>query len=450
MNFFNRNQFDEEEAWRIEQEEQAVAQEAKMQQMSARFDMRFNQKKSFISQYADTRYWVGILSWIPQIISAVAAFKGARVLIEWVPIPYFDYVVGIAVLVGLELAKRHWSDKFWDRFFGTKRIHAGAFSVNFTLLAISLFFSAFGFYFLVSDNSQEAKLMGTSGDPEAVAIQDQLHQAKGDLQAMIDDKSNYNSEGLFYYKLMPAKVAKEKQIAELTTTLREKHGIYDIANKEIVKEWTIRKNFKSNTGIVITIICEFIFEIMMAFCSFYDFKRWLIERRIFEKKRAGRAAGAIAGSNGSYQANGATPPNGAAAGAHASASTTPSGQLWQDDGPQPSNLPPAIAGDCTYPPSERTVVDPFLGAARNPSSYRVATSSYSVATGENGLPNIRAEIFIQALKNANSNISSWNSKQDRPAKTRNLNRYTAIYNEAAAELAAIGINVDDVLKKRTA
>jgi len=141
MNFFDRNQFDEEEAWRIEQEEAQAQHEKKMEEMNQRFDARFNQRKSFIAQYSDTRYWVGWLSWIPQIISAIAAFKGARVLIEWVPIPYFEYIVGITVLVGLELLKRHWSDKFWDKLFGTKRIHFGAGGVNFSLFLVSLFLS---------------------------------------------------------------------------------------------------------------------------------------------------------------------------------------------------------------------------------------------------------------------------------------------------------------------
>lgn len=457
MNFFNRNQFDEEEAWRIEQEEQQANQEARMDKMSKRFDMRFNQKKSFVAQYAETRYWVGILSWIPQIVSVVAAFKGARVLLEWVPIPYFDYIVGAAALVGLEIAKRHWSDKFWDRFFGTKRIHLGAFSVNFSLFVISLLFSAYGFYFLVADNSKEAKLMGTSGDPEAVAIQDQLKQSKADLAAMIDDKSNYNHEGKFFYKLIPAKVAKEKEIAELTTTLREKHGIYNIQNTQIIQEWGIRTGFQKHIGISITIVAELIFELMMAFCSFYDFRRWLIERRILERKKAGGRQASPA-SAGQQQGNHAAPPhqggqlpNGIPFPANAATlAPTPSAQLGDSPGPQPDTQPPPppnIPGDSPYAPSGRTVVDPFGGRLRRPA---VATSSYPVATEEPALPDVRAEMLVQALKSANSNIAAWNAKPDGKAKARNIQKYQAIYDEAASDLAQMGVSVEDVLKKRSA
>jgi len=428
MSFFNQNQFDEEEAWRIEREEQAAVQEQRLEKMSARFDQRFNNRKSFISRHQDTRQWVGWMSWIPQIISAIAAFKGARVLIEWVPIPYFDYIVGIAVLIGLEIAKRHWSDKFWDRFFATKRIHLGAFSVNAALFIISLFFSAYGFYFLVSDNSQEAKLMGTAGDPEAVALQDQLRTSKSELQAMIDDKSNYNHEGKFYYKMIPAKVAKEEQIAELTTTLREKHGIYNIANTAILSEWTIRKNFKSYTGITITIIAEIIFELMMAFCSFYDFRRWLIERRIMEKRKS-KGHPLPEDAKGKHFTNGKP------------VATYETGQHLVEE----STLPQAEVA--TPPPEveERTRVRPFRGALEKP----VATGSYPIATSETGTIDVRADMLIQALRNANSNLTSWDKKTDGAAKERNLARYQAIYDEAARELETHGIQVGDVLKKRT-
>lgn len=452
MNFFNKNQFNEEEAWKIEQEEQAAAQEARMNKMSERFDARFNQKKSFLAQYADTRYWVGILSWIPQIISVVAAFKGARVLVEWVPIPYFDYLVAGATLVALEVAKRHWSDKFWDRFFGTKRVHFGAASVNFSLFIISVVLSAYGFFFLVSDNSQEAKLMGVSGDPEAVAVQDQLKQSKAELQAMIDDRSNYNHEGRFFYKLIPAKVAKEKEIAELTTLLREKHGIYNIQNEQIIQSWGIRTDFQKYAGISIAIAMEIIFEIMMAFCSFYDFRRWVIERRLMENKRAGKPAAA----GGGYQPgmNGSAPAGGAPAlaGVNAATSPTPSWQIGNDPGPQPGS--PQGAGGLPFefedapfsPPSGRTVVNPFGGILSRP----VATSSYPVATEEPEGIDVRAEMLIQAIRNANSNLAAWNTKPDSATRRRNLAKYEAIYQEAAAELAERGVNVADILKKRTA
>ena len=274
------NQFDEEEAFRIEQEAIQAEKDRKLDKMSNRFESRFNRQQSTVSRHAENRYWVGILSYLPQLLSVIVAFKGARVLMEWVPVPYLDWVMAVIMLVILEVVKRKYSDKFWDQWFATSRINFGAASINFTALIISVILSGFGVWFLIGDNSQEAKTMGLSGDPEAVALQDQIKQLEANIA---EHRSNKNEKGVIYWPSQQSIAKLEAQKSDLTTTLREQHGVIVMKNEDILDQWRLRMGYQKYMGLFITLFLEIVFECLMAFCSWYDYKKWLVMKRMSSK-----------------------------------------------------------------------------------------------------------------------------------------------------------------------
>lgn len=71
----------------------------------------------------------------------------------------------------------------------------------------------------------------------------------------------------------------------------------------------------------------------------------------------------------------------------------------------------------------------------------VATSSYDSET--------EIQYIIGALKDANSNLTAWQSKPDScETKEENINKYTNVIKKAEEDLIRKGINPKDVLKKR--
>jgi hypothetical protein len=213
-------------------------------------------------------------SYLFNIVSALAGLYGARILFQMipVPIPYLDWVLAIAFLYYLEKNKRKLSDKFWDTWFSTKKVAWGYAIGNFGLLGISLALSVFGVYFAAKDFAPEAKYIGGSDNPEVVALQDQLRTTQDELTALLDDPSSYNSKGQFYYKLMDSRTAKEKQIADLTAILKDKHGVINIQNEDVLSDWKLRNAFRGKFSVFITLLSELLFEICMAFRSYYDYR----------------------------------------------------------------------------------------------------------------------------------------------------------------------------------
>lgn len=437
LNFLkNSNQFDPELAWKVEQEIQETEQQMKEDKLSSRFDARFNDKKSWVGKHAELRSYVGKLSYLPQIISALVAFKGGRVLMEWIPIPYLDWIMAALMLLALEMVKRNFSDRFWDQFFATKRINWGAALVNFTALAISVFLSVFGYWFLHTDNSKEANLMGLSGNPEAVALQDQERQIEAKIEK---HQANVNEDGVIYWPSQKAIQKLEEQKAEISAILKEEHGIITLKNESVLKNWNIRMNYQKYTGVGITLILELIFEVMMAFCSFYDYKLWLI--REYMKKR-GKSGHGPTSAPGNWQSP--------AFALNHSPTPFPTGekQLQFADDVDLSHAPAipeaAPRGQQSVNPDRKEI------AGFKSKKKEVTTSSYSVATPENEeVSEPRLEMYKQALRSANSNISAWEKKKDSAAKKRNLKKYHDLYDEAAAALADAGVHPDEVIRKRT-
>ena len=92
---------------------------------------------------------------------------------------------------------------------------------------------------------------------------------------MKEDPNNYNHEGKFYYKLLDDVQALKDEKLALQSTLRNKHGIYDMQNEDILTQWRLRRDFRAYAVVILTLLFEFLFEICMGFNSKYDFILYL-------------------------------------------------------------------------------------------------------------------------------------------------------------------------------
>lgn len=281
MLFSNNIQLEDISDDQLAQAEAEASQQQAMDKLLDRFGAVA--KKSWLARNQSTRRTARLGSYLFNVISALAGFYGARILFQMipVPIPYFDYVLAILFLFMLEQQKRKFSDKFWDNYFARKKIVWGYAAINFGLLIISLGLSVAGAYFAAKDFAPEAKYIGGGDNMEVVALQDQLMATERKLKALLDDPSSYNSQGQFYYKLMDSRTAMETQIADLTATLKDKHGVINIQNEDIRKDYQLRNAYRGNFSVAITLLSEFLFELCMAFGSYYDWRycRAMLARR---------------------------------------------------------------------------------------------------------------------------------------------------------------------------
>ena len=134
-----------------------------------RFSNRFSTKQPFLIRHKSTRRMSEVLSYFFNAVSLIGLWYAVKVVLEIIPIPYLNYVLAVVILVGFEIIKRKYSDQFWDYWHANKKTDNNFwynFSINFiVLLGISLGGSVYGVYFVATDNSPEAQLMGETGDP---------------------------------------------------------------------------------------------------------------------------------------------------------------------------------------------------------------------------------------------------------------------------------------------
>ena len=103
-------------------------------------------------------------------------------------------------------------------------------------------------------------------------MQDRVRVIDSTLIAMREDPSNFNSQGQFYHIHVPKENQLTEERKEIATILKQEHGIVVVKNKGLLKDWKLKTGFRSYFGVIITLLSEFVFEICMAFCSYYDFR----------------------------------------------------------------------------------------------------------------------------------------------------------------------------------
>ncbi len=286
MSFFNLKQFDNLDPY-LEQELADAERLANKRDLEGELERRFGRasgQQPWLIRNAKSRRGAFFFSFVCNVISAAAGWYGGLIVMEIIPIPYMNYVGALCGLFLMEKYKRKFSDSFWDTYWATQKLRWDLIAKNFSLLMVSLFLSVYGMYFAVHDFSPEARQLGLGDNPEVAAMQDRVRIIDSTLLALRADESNYNSQGQFYHIHVPKENQLTAERAELAGILKKEHGVVVVKNNDLLAEWKLRTGFRSYFGIIITLLSEFIFEICMGFCSYYDYR--MLRALKATKKRA--------------------------------------------------------------------------------------------------------------------------------------------------------------------
>ena len=282
-------------------------------QLEDKLKQRFT-KRPWLVEMQGFRKLAYPISIAMQGVSMAFGFYGMKVLMEVmpIPIPYFDVIGAIIGLFTLEYFKRKFSDSFWDSFFAYRKrgqifqvtgqaitkVRWSSAVINVLIFSASMFITVGGAYFVSKDYSPEAKLKGTTSNPEAVALIDERADYKEQIAANKEsiakhEKNKVKADGKIVTS-WPSQVAIENleaanlsltaSISVINATLKDQHGILNIQNKQILKDAEIRSQYSRATIITALSIFEIVFEALMAFMSYYDVRLY-IARQLNQKKK---------------------------------------------------------------------------------------------------------------------------------------------------------------------
>lgn len=272
------------EADRIAQEEEELDSLAK------RYEERF-EPKSWLEANITKRKKAQVITFLCHVISGAGAAYAFYMLFDILALGWIAATLAVGVIFFHEREKRSWSDKFWDYFYSHKgRINWKALLINASLFLASLGLTVGGAFYGIKDNMPGAEYMGHSDNPEVVALQDQLAEAKANVIAFNADKSNFTSDGKIYYKRLDTKSDLDARVNRLTTTLEEQFGVVQVTNKEIKASWEDRRLFICLVGLLITLIAEIVFEWNMAFRSKFDYRIYLARKAMKAAKSSGSSS----------------------------------------------------------------------------------------------------------------------------------------------------------------
>lgn len=304
MSFLNALQqdlenLDHSQAAELERAEQENNERAQLEGLGKRFEQRFK-TGSWLQLNWPKRKAAERSIYFFHFISGSGAMYAFYMLFGVIVWSWLGLVGAIVVIFFHEREKRRWSDRFWDSFVANKnRINWKALAVNASLFLASLLLTVGGAYFGLKDNMPGAKQVGASNDPVAIALQQQLAEAKGELASFEENKSNYTSKGEVYYKRLDTWSSLQDKVNSIDKQLLDQFGIISIENKGVLNEWYQKRWFVVLMGILICLLSEIGFEYNMYFRSRYDYKYYQAKMAQAQRKSAPL----------SYQANG-IPVNG--------------------------------------------------------------------------------------------------------------------------------------------
>jgi len=297
MSFNLNNMSDKQRALALELEgADSVGTSSALDKLSRRYG---NVKKTFLEKWSRYVIPAKILSWVCNIASGLGLFYIVAMIFEDFPIPYGNIIIAGLSLAGFEWCKREASDKFWDYYWMNGRsISWTRAGTNFGLFGISLVATLFGMHYLITETTPGAAEMDYSQNVVALDLREDIGEAEekvamimAEKDALRAKKSNYNSKGEFYHvharteqKLTDQATAIEATIAAMRTELKDKHGMVDIKNTEIVAAWEGRRDVRVSAALFSCLALEILFEICMGFLSLFDWRRFQLMLRLEEQE----------------------------------------------------------------------------------------------------------------------------------------------------------------------
>lgn len=262
----------------------------KAERQKAKLEARFSDDAPFIVKYKPLRGVALVASYIFNIISAAGIMYVVKVFFEALP-SWASWSLGIAGLILFEIAKRKFSDIFWDEFHSTRKINYLTGFINFVLLfGISLAGTGFGLYFVSIDT-----------DPGAAALRAEITKVENKIAHYEGQK---NPQGIIYWNvqhdiLPPLHKNLSNLKKELADVTKSSSGTKNATAATDATYFKTKGNFRTYGGVGLSILFEILFEICMSFMSRYDYM--LLMAMTLLSKSSSSINGTM------YKINGSTP-----------------------------------------------------------------------------------------------------------------------------------------------
>lgn len=264
MELFGKTLSDEQLA-----QEKLREDQVKLEAKYNRYDKRFNKNQPWIVRNQSNYSLAKVFSYVCNLLSALGFSWAAIIMLEFLPIPYLNYVIGFIILVSFEYLKRMFSDRFWDVKHAENRIDWTSLVINFIVLfGLSLAGTAYGVFFFAKDN-----------DPGAAQLRAELERVENKIEG---HESNRNKDNEIYWK------SQEKLDPLYAERTEIKNQIKAIEGEQIVSlednSYIMQKaKFRQWGALLLALILEIMFEICMSFMSKFDFLRYRLAQQTLQK-----------------------------------------------------------------------------------------------------------------------------------------------------------------------
>ena len=407
MDFFGNNLSDEELSLKKQQEDQAA--EASRYE---RLKRRFNDDQPWFVRNAHWRSKAEFFSYVANITSCLGLSYATIIMLDFIPIPYVNYILAIVLLFSFEYLKRKFSDLFWDIYHSTGAIDWKSGLTNFVVLfGLSLAGTGYGVWFYAQDN-----------DPGAAALREELAKVEESIKTHENNKKGdviyWNSQEILQGKEGSVGLYAERDLIKDKIGKIEGEQIVTTEDTGYVYE---KANFRKYGSLLLAILLEIVFEICMSFMSKYDYHKFkLAELAMKQKQGAGIPPSQVSILNNLQAENDML---------RAQLANTQSTQLNGNS-----------FGTNNYKGEGMQIRMPWVAGLDT-----VATGSNRVATAKLGasdeVDQLNRDRLTLALKNAKSNLSAWasklkNGKGTRETAERNIQKWNGIVESIESEIAA--------------
>lgn len=244
----------------------AVKQQQDFEKLHRRFAA-----KDFISRNQFWRLAALVTSYLINAISITGAFYGAFTLFRYFGAGQeISGILAAGLLILIEIGRRKAADSVWDDWFKMKSVAAGFLMLNIILFCLSASSSGYGIYQGITDAA-----------PPAPTIQDstlhQLEQQAAAIQANIDASKKTTWRGKITSESQKAIARYSETQAKLLAAITERTA--NNTAKEEAIERSHREEIKLAACIAVGVylILEMFFQACMAFMSYYDYRKYLLE-----------------------------------------------------------------------------------------------------------------------------------------------------------------------------
>ena len=236
-----------------------------------KLERRFNQQKyTWADRNARLRLVSLVSSYVFNLVSAAGMLYMSKYIASWYSTNFIvQWSIGLIVMVAFEWAKRETSDRFWDDFFRSKKVHFGMLILNFVVIfGMSLGSAIMGYNQITKDYSPEYQAQKTTD-----RINDLIADKKVIQEADKSHMANKNSKGETYYKSLKLVEKNAPRIASIEDQINVERSKMDQLNEENQSTFDGSVTGGIYTILISIILFEFLFEICMRFMSYFDYRK---------------------------------------------------------------------------------------------------------------------------------------------------------------------------------